>query len=341
MATLRPIDLRTSAEREGITKAQQTAQALNNILQTIGQAEQARQERQTLSRIATAIAGGATTIEAISAVAKQKAQFSGGLPGMVQRIGSAFQPSPGGIERGIHENVIGSRLRQILNPALLSPQEEKEIKLYGQRERAPGLTEIQKLTKQGYNPKEAKEILDIKHGLKPRSSARLQYEEMSEVEKLKYLTTEKAKAEGQYFGLEGMKEGPRDPQALAWANSELEKLSIYRKDGKKTEKLSMPPPPDNKILEAAIGPENARMETKAWGVIYGLWDKLSEGVRNKIRQESLSGGKSFTELLNEPDIRAEVEAAVGKSPYKEYPDAFQEDGIWKVMKDGKKYRIED
>jgi len=30
-----------------------------------------------------------------------------------------------------------------------------------------------------------------------------------------------------------------------------------------------------------------------------------------------------------------------KSPYAEYPDAFKEGGKWKVMKDGKKYRIEE
>ena len=29
-----------------------------------------------------------------------------------------------------------------------------------------------------------------------------------------------------------------------------------------------------------------------------------------------------------------------KSPYPEYPDAFEEDGVWKVIRDGKKYRIE-
>lgn len=205
-------------------------------------------------------------------------------------------------------------------------------------------TETQKIMREGFTQSEARDILKIRYGQKPRSSARLRYEEMGDVEKLKYLTTEKIKAEGQYFGIEGGRKQAQDPQALAWANSELEKLSIYKKDGKK-KAMSMPPPPDSKILEAAVGQENAQMETKAWGVIYGLWDKLSEGARNKIRQESLSAGKSFTELLNEPDIKAEVEKAVGKtqvkSPYKEYPDAFQEEGIWKVMKDGKKYRIEE
>lgn len=30
-----------------------------------------------------------------------------------------------------------------------------------------------------------------------------------------------------------------------------------------------------------------------------------------------------------------------KSPYPDYPDAFLEDGVWKVERDGKKYRIEE
>ena len=30
-----------------------------------------------------------------------------------------------------------------------------------------------------------------------------------------------------------------------------------------------------------------------------------------------------------------------KSPYAEYPDAFQENGVWKVLRDGQKYRVED
>lgn len=30
-----------------------------------------------------------------------------------------------------------------------------------------------------------------------------------------------------------------------------------------------------------------------------------------------------------------------KSPYKEYPDAFLENSVWKVIRDGKKYRVED
>ena len=29
------------------------------------------------------------------------------------------------------------------------------------------------------------------------------------------------------------------------------------------------------------------------------------------------------------------------SPYKEYPDAFQEGGVWKVMRNGKKYKVQE
>lgn len=36
-----------------------------------------------------------------------------------------------------------------------------------------------------------------------------------------------------------------------------------------------------------------------------------------------------------------IETPTQKSPYPEYPDAFQENGVWKVMKNGKKYRIEE
>lgn len=141
------IDLRTSEQRAGVTNTQQTVAAIARILQTTGRAEQVRQERQTLDRIATAIAGGATTIEAISAIAKQSPEFSGGFTGGLQRFASAFQPSPGRIGQGIQEDVVGSRLREILSPSLLSPEEQREIKLFGQRER-PGAAAVPGPTKQ-------------------------------------------------------------------------------------------------------------------------------------------------------------------------------------------------
>ena len=147
MATLPTIDLRTSAEREGITKDHQTAMAISNILKTIGRAEQVRQERQDLDRIATALARGMTDIEAIAAVAKQRPEFAGGITGGLQKFASAFQPSPGRIGQGIQEDVIGSRLREILSPSLLTQEEQREIKLFGQRDRT-GAASVAKPTKQ-------------------------------------------------------------------------------------------------------------------------------------------------------------------------------------------------
>ncbi|KKL47156.1 hypothetical protein LCGC14_2338380, partial [marine sediment metagenome] len=142
MATRRilsAIDLRSSAERQGVTRNQQTIQSIAGLFEIAGQAEQVRQDRQDLDRIARALAGGAT-IEAIAA-AKQKPEFSGGITGGLQRFASAFQPSPGGIGQGIDERAIGSKLSQILNPSLLSPEEERELKLFGQRDR-PGAAAV-------------------------------------------------------------------------------------------------------------------------------------------------------------------------------------------------------
>ena len=47
--------------------------------------------------------------------------------------------------------------------------------------------------------------------------------------------------------------------------------------------------------------------------------------------------------INIDDVINQAESGtLEKNPYaKDYPDAFQEDGIWKVLRDGKKYRIEE
>ncbi len=45
-------------------------------------------------------------------------------------------------------------------------------------------------------------------------------------------------------------------------------------------------------------------------------------------------------ILGRKALGVEKEGTKEKSPYPEYPDAFLEDGVWKVTRDGKKYRIE-
>lgn len=114
------IDLRTQAQRQGITRRQQTMQSIAGILHTAGQAEQKRRDRQTLDRIARAISQGATTVEAIAAASREEPQFATGIPGMLQKIGGMFQPSPGGIK----QNIIGQALQQ----ALVSPLQRAQIK---------------------------------------------------------------------------------------------------------------------------------------------------------------------------------------------------------------------
>lgn len=110
------LDLRTQAQKQGITSTQQTIQAIAGILQTAGAYEQKRREGQMLDRIARAISGGATDIEAIAEVAGQEAEFSRGIPGALQKFAGAFQPSPGGIKQNIQQAIIGQTLQQALAP---------------------------------------------------------------------------------------------------------------------------------------------------------------------------------------------------------------------------------
>lgn len=126
---------------------------------------------------------------------------------------------------------------------------------------------------------------------------------------------------------------------------EYRKLGVteYRPPGKG---IVLPPPKPMGVLEKAVGKENARMETKAWGVLYDLWDEFKIKTREKIRADYKSG-KTFTEIMQDKAVEAEINKIVGKkpakekSPYKEYPDAFKEGDNWYVMRDGKRYRIED
>ncbi|GAG41328.1 unnamed protein product, partial [marine sediment metagenome] len=131
------LDLRTEEQKQGITGLQKSSQIIADILQDLGQGEQIRRERQQLDRIATAIAGGASTIEAINAAAKQPPEFSGGLSGILQRIGGGFQPpGGGGIRQSIQEAIIGQGLRRATEPPpLLTREEQREKALFGTRRR--------------------------------------------------------------------------------------------------------------------------------------------------------------------------------------------------------------
>ena len=158
----RIIDLRTEEEKQGVTGLQKPSQAIAGILETAGRAEKARRESQQLDRIARAIAGGATSIEAIDTVSKQSqleaileaaeqpTQFSKGLPGILQRVGGAFQPPGGGVGEGIQRSIISQALKKALTPSLLTPEEQRSGALVkaGLKPRAQAGPVVKTATKQ-------------------------------------------------------------------------------------------------------------------------------------------------------------------------------------------------
>jgi len=117
------IDFRTQAQRQGVTRTQQNAQAIASILQTVGLAEQKRRQSQTLDRITRAISGGATTVEAITAAAEQGPEFATGFRGGLQKFAGGFQP--GGDQ--IKQLIVGQALKQALVGPLESEYKRAQI----------------------------------------------------------------------------------------------------------------------------------------------------------------------------------------------------------------------
>lgn len=68
----------------------------------------------------------------------------------------------------------------------------------------------------------------------------------------------------------------------------------------------------------------------------GFWGRLL-----RPKKTTPFFGRFFGTTEEMAIARKRAKAGIEKSPYPEYPDAFKEDGIWKVIRDGKKYRIED
>lgn len=87
----------------------------------------------------------------------------------------------------------------------------------------PKLTKRQQLKQEGYNPEEVRRIMDIEHGLEPRASSRTTYDQMTLPEKAKYLSTERERAEGQYYGTPDQLE-VRQPKYLKWILKEQAKV---------------------------------------------------------------------------------------------------------------------
>lgn len=140
------IDLRTGEQQRGET--QQTQKMIAGILETIGQAEKARRDSETLDRVARVLSSGATNIEAITAAAGQEPEFGGGLQGILQKVSGAFAPQGGGVRESILQSIVGQKLQQALSPPpLLTRAEERDKALFGIRDR-PGQSSVAAPTKQ-------------------------------------------------------------------------------------------------------------------------------------------------------------------------------------------------
>lgn len=82
---------------------------------------------------------------------------------------------------------------------------------------------------------------------------------------------------------------------------------------------------EDQEITSALGKAPAEQEEKEKSGFLEQFDKFN--LFKKEGKEKLGG---TTESAKED-----------KSPYSDYPDAFLEDGKWKVVRNGKKYRIED
>ena len=129
------------------------------------------------------------------------------------------QPTRTGMMQGARLNPL-----QIMQKALQSGLPMNEAIGAARLAPTPKPTKRQLLRSEGYSPEEVRRIRDIQNGLEPRKSNRKTYDNMTIPEKLKYLSTEKQRAEGQYFGVEGGNLEARQPKYLAWIKKELAKL---------------------------------------------------------------------------------------------------------------------
>lgn len=152
-------------------------------------------------------------------------QFAGQGPMLPSVAQSLAQSMGGGQLQAPVSPVTGQPF--ISQPEFPTPQSNLFQQLTAQSlfRPAPKLTERQKLRTEGYSDEEIRRIRDIKHGIKPRASSTKTYNSMDLPTKAKYLATERTKAEGQYFGVEGGNVEARQPEYLEWILKEQKKVN--------------------------------------------------------------------------------------------------------------------
>ena len=173
-------------------------------------------------------------------------------------------------------------LRKLNAKETLTPKDQKkkdflerrlQSALYGEVKSTPK----EELQDQGYDAEAAQRILDIKNGLQPRASSRVQYDSMGLEEKRKYLSTERQRAEGQYFGslkldeqFQAEREGraprevpARQPEYLEWI---VKEQTIVQKALNQKSAGSKPPKYPDAVWSEEHGMWTIEKDGRTWGI---------------------------------------------------------------------------
>jgi len=200
----------------------------------------------------------------------------------------------------------------------VSPEGEVKQLTKHEKPAKPTKDEVQYWLDRGYTPKEAQMnarfTAEISAGLRPRASTQKHYDNMGDVEKMKFLTTLKGQAEGHYFGVEGGLKEPRDPKVAGWADKELQKLPMFETGTETTQKPSltknMTPPAGQAPFAESVRAQSAPMtefddvwpqmtleQKEGVWTLNDYWEELPDNEKQEIIQAITNDPENITEIL--------------------------------------------
>lgn len=304
-------------------------QAMRMIGEDLAEAETLRQNRQLTTMVLSELGLGKDVDEIMGMVSTFQPQERGGLGGILSGLGQRFG---GGADLSGFANLgLQERAKDRVTPLQqetldIRKGEAEARKAYWEaRASAPKQSEVQELMAEGYDAGQARDILDIKHGLKPRASATRSYEKMDDISKLQYLTRLEETAAGQYFGIEGGNAQPKMPKVWDWVQTEKSKLKILgggppetkpsaqsRTEAAPSVSLTSPTAPvatgvaeSRRTFEQRVFREVFPEETRPRNETYteakaleSIWDELTEDERVSAYRKIAVEGWTGEEVLN-------------------------------------------
>jgi len=300
------------------------ADAVRMILKNFGETERARQDDQIANDILGVIASGGENMaeELASVIQSRKVEFSEGIPGMLQKISSKFA-GPSQIKTGM----AGQMANQVTDPMFGLDRRYKEAR-------------IRQVERSGDNPKPPYErtgpekAFDTDVGVLRNPKASPEQWKKARTRIGLNPAAQKEFPGGKDYSplLEELKDIPREKRS--GMSFIFPKDMVYGTEAYK------------KMIEAVLnnGVSNGFTEASIEADFNRWWDEQYEDSQNSINPYKSFGKRPGYGTKSAPAASAERPAAKQnntKSPFPDYPDAFQENGVWKVMVDGTKYRIEE